>query len=97
MFGADPRKSPYRSNGSRKPFQPAVGSDFGRVDEVEAQTRGFLARTIAMAAIVGVTASGAYGFLTGNTTPVVTVWAIVGPIIGAVVSHYFGPHRSETR
>jgi hypothetical protein len=89
------RKSPRLSHG-RKPFQPAIGRDFGRVEEVEARTRGFLARTVALAAVSGVAVTGGYGLMVGNFMAVITVWAIAGPIIGAVVAHYFGPRRSDT-
>ena len=59
------RKSPRSSHG-RKPFQPAIGRDFGRVDEVEARTRGFLARTVALTAVAGIAVTGCYGLIVGN-------------------------------
>jgi hypothetical protein len=89
MAGEAPAKS--RSGQRKKPFQPAIGSDFGKVEEVEAKTRGFLARFIAWTAAIGVAATGGYGLVTGNYMAVIAVWAVAGPIIGAVVSHYFGP------
>jgi hypothetical protein len=46
-----------------------------------------------MAAIV---VTGGYGLATGNHTPLITVWAIAGPFIGAMVAFYFGPQRSDT-
>ena len=93
--GATPdRKS--RSGQGTKPFQPAIGTDFGKVEEAEAKTRGFLTRFIAWAAGTGVAVTGGYGLITGNYTAVIVVWAVAGPIIGAVVSHYFGPQRNDT-
>jgi uncharacterized protein YqgC (DUF456 family) len=40
--------------------------------------------------------AGIYGLVTGNFTPVAAVWAVAGPIIGAVVAYYFGPQRDDT-
>jgi hypothetical protein len=85
-----------RSSVRAKPYQPAIGTDFGKVEEVEARTRGFLTRFIALAAGAGVAVTGGYGLVTGNFTAVIAVWAIAGPIIGAVVSHYFGSQRNDT-
>ena len=96
MSGLNPGKKAPPSRHGRKPFQPAIGTDFGRVEEVEARTRGFLARVFAVAtgATLGVT--GGYGILTGNYIAVMAVWAIVGPFIGAMMSYYFGPQRNDT-
>ncbi len=91
-----PDKNRSRSVRRTKPYQPAIGTDFGRVEEVEAQTRGFLARFIALAAATSIAVTGIYGLVTGRYMAVITVWAIAGPIIGAVVSHYFGPQRNDT-
>jgi hypothetical protein len=96
MSGVTPdRKSP-RSGQRKKPFQPAIGTDYGAVEEVEAKTRGFLARLIALTAAAGLVVAGGYSLITGNYMAVITVWAIAGPIIGAIVSHYFGPQRNDT-
>src|ERR1700733_2747938 len=96
MSGFTPDKKSPRSGQRKKPYQPAIGTDFGIVEEVEAKTRSFLARvfTVSTATVVAVT--GGYGLITGNYLAVITVWAIAGPIIGAVVSHYFGPQRNDT-
>jgi len=79
-----------------KPFQPAIGSDFGTVDEVDAKTRSFLAKFIAssLAIVVGIT--GSYGLITGNYVAVIGVWSVAGPVFGAVVTYYFGPQRNDT-
>jgi hypothetical protein len=89
------KKSP-RSRRGEKPFQPAIGTDFGRVEEVEARTRGFLERVFAVATIATLAVTGGFGFLTGNYMAVMAVWAVVGPFIGAMVSYYFGPQRIDT-
>ncbi len=86
------RRSSYHAG--HKPFQPALGTDFGRVSDVEAKTRDFLARAVASIAAAGVAVTGVFGLATGNFVPVVSVWAIAGPIIGGVMSYYFGPQRS---
>jgi hypothetical protein len=96
MQGLTPDKNPSRSGQKRKPFQPAIGTDFGTVEEVEAKTRGFLARVFAVSTVTVVAVTGGYGLMTGNYLAVITVWAIAGPIIGAIVSHYFGPQRNDT-
>jgi len=49
-----------------KPFQPSIGTDFGRVEDVEARTRDFLARFVALAAGSMVAVTGLYGLTTGN-------------------------------
>ena len=79
-----------------KPFQPAIGAEFSGVEEVEAKTRGFLARIIASVTAIGVIATGTYGLITGNYSAVIAVWAVAGPIVGALVTYYFGPRR-DTR
>jgi hypothetical protein len=96
MPGLTPDRKSSRSVQRKKPFQPAIGTDFGAVEEVDAKTRGFLARLIALTAASGVAIAGGYGLITGNYTAVITIWAIAGPIIGAIVSYYFGPRRNDT-
>ena len=95
MPGVTPDRKLSRSGSRPKPFQPAVGTDYGPVEEVEARTRGFLARLIALTAAGAVAVAGGYSLITGNFMAVITVWAIAGPIIGAIVSHYFGPQRND--
>ena len=82
----------------KKPYQPAIGTEFV-VDEaatIEAKTRGFLARYVAISAGVAVVVTGGYGLLTAHYTAVEVVWAVAGPIIGAIVAYYFGPQRNDT-
>ena len=82
-----------------KRFQPRIKRPF-EVDDapaIEAKTRGFLARYIAISAWVAVTVTAGYGLLSGNYAAVEIVWAIAGPIIGAVVAFYFGPHGKEAQ
>jgi hypothetical protein len=95
MGGVPNRKA--RSTHGSKPFQPAVGREFGRVEDADAPARDFLTRFIAGAAGLAVSVTGAWGLSTGNYTAVIAVWAIAGPIIGAVVTYYFGPDRSGFR
>jgi hypothetical protein len=82
-----------RPSSREKPFQPAIGREFG-VQEVEAKTRGYLARLLASSAVIGVLVTGGYGLITGNYTAVIAAWSVAGPIIGALVTHYFGPQRN---
>ncbi|MBV9783638.1 MAG: hypothetical protein JO264_07435 [Acidisphaera sp.] len=88
-----PDKKHHPASQKKKPFQPAIGKDFGSVDEVEARTRDFLARVIALGVMIMLLVSGGYGLFTGNYVPVVGVWSVTAPIIGALVTYYFGPKR----
>lgn len=93
------RQTPYGAPTSGRkaaPFQPAVGKDFGRVEEVEAKTRDFLARLIASVAVTGVGVAGGYGLFTGDHMAVIGAWTVAGPIMGALVAYYFGPQRNDT-
>lgn len=86
-----------RSPGEKaKPFQPAVGRDFEGVEEVEAKTRDFLARLIAVATVASVGVAGLYSLATDSYVAVAGVWSVAGPIIGAIVTYYFGPQRNDT-
>jgi len=85
-----------RSRSLRKPFQPAIGKEFDGVQEVEAKTRGFLARVIASSTVVGVVVAGGYGLITGRYMAVTVVWSVAGPFIGAIATYYFGPQRNDT-
>ena len=87
-----PRQSQRRGP---KPFQPAVGRDFGAIEEVEARTRGYLARLVASAAAAALGVTGAKSLADGNYTAVVGCWAVAGPIVGALVSYYFGHRRKD--
>jgi hypothetical protein len=93
--GAKP-KGQSRSGRKTKPFQPAIGQDFGNVEEVEAKTRGVVARSIVFGSGLAVAVTGLYGLVTGNYIAVLAVWGVVAPFIGAVVSFYFGPQRDDT-
>lgn len=79
-----------------KPFQPAIGRDFGAIDEVEARTRGYLARLIASAAAAALAVTGAKSLTEGNYAAVIGCWAVAGPIVGALVTYYFGHRRKDT-
>jgi hypothetical protein len=96
MPGVTPDKTPRRSGQRNKPYQPAIGTDYGAVEEVEAKTRGYLVRVVVSVTAAGIALAGGYGLITANYTPLITVWAIAGPIIGAMVSYYFGPQRNDT-
>jgi hypothetical protein len=40
--------------------------------------------------------AGGYSLVTGDNMVVVAVWGVVGPIVGAMTSHFFGPLRIDT-
>jgi hypothetical protein len=91
-----PDKTPRRSGQRARPYQPAIGTDFGAVKEVEAKNRGFLLRAIALTTAGAILVTGGYGLIIGNYTAVIGVWAVAGPFIGAMVTYYFGPRRNGT-
>ena len=74
-----------RSAGAGKPFQPAIGTDIGTVEDFDAKTRGFLTKVIAFTVVTMVAFTGGYGIIIGNYTPVISVWTVAGPIVGALV------------
>jgi hypothetical protein len=96
MSGQDFGKRAAQPDKKTRPFQPAIGTEFAGVREVEARDRGFLARSIAVATIGAVAVTGLYGLATGNFVAVIGVWSVAGPIVGAVVAYYFGPQRNDT-
>jgi hypothetical protein len=65
--GVTPTRKP-RSGRGEKPSQQAIGTDFGRVEGVEAKTRDFLTKFIALATGALVAITGGYGLVTGNYT-----------------------------
>jgi hypothetical protein len=67
------------------------------VHRIDAQTRGFLSRAIAVAAGGAVATTGVYGLATGNYLAIEVVWAVAGPMLGALVTHYFGPAGKDIR
>jgi hypothetical protein len=86
------RHKPSDTGKAKKPYQPAIGRDFD-VEELEANTRGFIVRITVPAAVIGLAISGIYSLVTRNSMVVLGVWSAVGPIIGAILGHYFGPRR----
>ena len=88
-----------RSRTSEPRFRPRIGRDFEleEVYVIDARTRGFLSRAIAIGAGSAVAVTGAYGLATGSYLAVEVVWAVAGPMIGATVSHYFGSAGKDTR
>ena len=90
-FSGQPRRNPW------KPYQPALGAALERdeVPAIEARTRGFLARLIALVSTAAVAVAGGYGLATGRYAAIEVVRAVAGPIVGAVTSHYFGPRRGD--
>lgn len=95
MSGVYHRKT-EKSNRQHKPFQPAPGSDFGKVEEVDAGTRGFLARFIFYNSTLALGIAAGYSLIYHIYAVLLAVWAVVGPIIGVVVAYYFGPTRNDT-
>ncbi|MEA2772699.1 MAG: hypothetical protein QOD93_5661 [Acetobacteraceae bacterium] len=93
----DPSRARSRRSESR--FQPRIGRDFDleEVHVIDARTRGFLSRAIAVGAGGAIAISGTYGLATGSYIAVEVVWAVAGPMFGALVTHYFGSAGKDTR
>jgi hypothetical protein len=93
----DPSRA--RSPRSESRFQPRIGRDFDleEVHVIDARTRGFLSRAIAVGAGGAIAISGTYGLATGSYIAVEVVWAVAGPMFGALVTHYFGSAGKDTR
>jgi hypothetical protein len=88
-----------RSRNSDPRFRPRIGRDFDleEVHVIDARTRDFLSRAIAVGAGGAVAISGSYGLATGNYLAVEVVWAVAGPMFGALVTHYYGSTGKDTR
>ncbi len=91
--GKRPNKTP-----TKKPYQPFPGREIEVYDVplVEAKTRGFLARLIAVATLIAVAITGIYGLFTGAYRAVEIVWSVAGPFMGAMVAYYFSSHRKDS-
>lgn len=88
-----------RSRTSEPRFRPRIGREFelDAVHVIDARTRGFLSRAIAIGAGGAVAITGGYGLATGSYVAVEVVWAVAGPMLGAMVTHYFGSTGKDTR
>ncbi len=82
----------------KKRFQPAHGTEFeiDSVPTIEAKTKGFIVRAVISAALVALVVTGIYGLFYQKYGPLVSTWAVVGPIVGAMITHYFGGHRKDS-
>jgi hypothetical protein len=91
-MGVSPTR-PVRSSG-RKRYQPAVGAgfDLGEMPTIEAKTRGFPARLIALSAAAAIAVAATNGVMTGHYLALQVVWVVVGPLAGALMTHYFGAY-----
>jgi hypothetical protein len=101
IFGAEQTRmwDRSRSRSSEPRFRPRVGRDFDLQEAhvIDARTRGFLSRAIAIGAGAAVTITGGYGLATGSYLAVEVVWAVAGPMFGALVTHYFGSTERNTQ
>lgn len=92
-------RSRIRSRSSESRFQPRIGREFDmeEIHVIDARTRGFLSRAIAIGSGSAVGIAGCYGLATGSYVAVEIVWAVAGPMLGALVTHYFGATGKEIR
>nr|WP_294504358.1 hypothetical protein [uncultured Rhodopila sp.] len=90
--------TPWSRTSDRR-FQPRIGRDFELEDAyvIDATARGFLSRTIAIGVGGAVAVTGVYGLATGSYLAVEVVWAVAGPMLGALVTHYFGSTGKDSR
>jgi hypothetical protein len=91
--------SRIRSRRSESRFRPRIGRDFDleEVHIIDARTRDFLTRAIALGVGAAVGITGGYGLATGSYVAVEVVWAVAGPMFGALVTHYFGSAGKDMR
>lgn len=82
---------PYR------PYHPRIGSDFEVQDAatVDASTRRFLAQVLTGATVLALSVTAVHGAFSGQFLAIEIVWAVTGPIVGALVTYYFGPQRRD--
>jgi hypothetical protein len=86
-------------------FRPRIGTaldldDVQVIEDVQvidARTRNFLSRVIAVGAGGAVAITGSYGLASGNYVAVGVVSAVAGPMCGALVTHYFGSAGKDFR
>jgi hypothetical protein len=80
-------------------FQPRIGQPFDLEDVhvIDARTRGFLSRVISIGAGGAIAITGVYGMISGSYIAVEVVWAVAGPMCGALVTYYFGSAGKDTR
>lgn len=73
-------------------FQPRIGREFDleEVHVINARTRGFLFRAITIGSGGAVAIASCYGLATGSYVAMELVWAVAGPMLGAMTTHYFG-------
>jgi len=82
----------------KKPFQPAIGPDYevNTARLIEAKTRDFIAKLAVVVIVVAVAITGLCGLWTGDFRNLIAVWAVAGPITGAIIAYFFGMHRKDT-
>jgi hypothetical protein len=92
-------RSRTRPPSSKPRFRPRIGQDFDleEVHVIDARTRGFLSRAIAIGAGGAVVITSGYGLATGSYVALEVVWAVAGPMFGALVTNYFGLAGKDTR
>jgi nitrate reductase NapE component len=92
------KESKSNEKAIKKRFQPAPGRDFeiDSAPSIEARTKGFFVRTVVLASLCALAVTGAYGLLYHTYGPVQSTWVVVGPIMGAMINHYFGGHRKDS-
>ncbi|RYZ87526.1 MAG: hypothetical protein EOP04_11500 [Proteobacteria bacterium] len=94
-----PKKRSNQLNSKNQKYKPATGpSDFDGTSEpvlkaLESyETSSFrdkFAYTLFCSSMAALAVSGAYSFYKDDFSYIVAVWAVIAPICGAVVNHYF--------
>ncbi len=93
---SDPEAQSPDPHTSPKPFQPAHGRDFDNARATKAETEQARNRTaghIAYVLIGSILFALAYALVistrSASYTPLAQVWAVAGPLVGALVAYYF--------
>lgn len=82
--------------------RPANGREFD-VEEIKAkesyetaQTRNRLALLFSATALTVLLGIGVHGLFTGKFIYLLSIWAVVGPVLGGISSYYFGRGRKDS-
>jgi len=98
MVKAELNKRPPHLHQKKIQFQPEVGADFSIGGVTELKKRIFIELWLVIAITTLLLAAGLYSiFISGEFETIQVAWAVSGPIVGMVVTHYFADPRGRVR